>query len=146
MAETPPTIGAPPAPPGATEPAKTVEEPPKRQRQQSQAVAKQIKKKANEAAQRARNLKRGRVVRVSPLKVELFADDRVLTEDEDLEVSQWVRFYDKEYGIGRGDTALVMRESGEWTMFDLESDTDLDPRWLVRSGGDDGGDPSHDHR
>lgn len=112
----------------------------------TQDTARKIRQKANESAMRARNVKRGRVLKVRPLRIELFQDDRILDEDEDLDVGQWLRFYHKEYGIKKGDTAIVMRENGEWTATDVISTTSLTPRWLIQAGGNDGGDPSHDHR
>lgn len=88
-------------------------------------AARAIKRASREAAGRARNTMRGEVVDTEPLKVELFGSNVVL-DDDDFDLSQWVCFYDKEFGIDRGDNVLLVRESGEWTITDVVADKDVD--------------------
>lgn len=79
---------------------------------------------AKEAALRHRNVVRGVVLRAKPLRVELLRTDEVL-EDDELDLTQWVKFYEAKVGIARGDEVMLLRERGEWTIIDVASDSDL---------------------
>lgn len=109
----------------------------------SQQFAKAVRDKADEVARARRNVKRGRVLKVEReddellLTVELMTEDRVLDED-DLDVTQWVSWYDTEFGIKKNDTVLLMREGGEWTVTDVISDTKVARRVPTITGSRDG--------
>lgn len=88
-------------------------------------LASKMRQVAKEAAFRHRNVVRGIVLRPTPLKVELVSDDRVLDDDE-LDLTQWVKVYALRVGIKKGDEVVLMRENGEWTVTDVRSDSDVE--------------------
>lgn len=86
-------------------------------------LARKINEKARDAATRARNVHRAVVVRTNPLVVELVALDLVLDESNgDLDRTAWVEFYDREFGIEKGDIMVLLREGGDWTATDVRGD------------------------
>lgn len=86
----------------------------------STELAAAIRDKAGEVARQQRNVKRGRIASLEPLTVDLLDEDRVLDED-DLDLSSWVRFYDQQVGLRKNNTVVLMREGGDWTVIDVIS-------------------------
>lgn len=84
-------------------------------------VAEAVHRAARHHALQARNVVRAEVVKVKPLKVKPMGSTLTLDED-DFDLSQWVDYYDAQYGIDVGDTVLMMREGGEYSIFDVHAD------------------------
>lgn len=91
------------------------------------SVAEAVHRAARQHALQARNVVRAEVVKINPLKVKPMGSTLTL-DDDDFDLSQWVDYYDAQYGIDVGDTVLMMRENGEWSIFDVHAD---DPPALV---------------
>lgn len=85
------------------------------------SLAAVVNQQAARHAMRARNVLRAEVVKLNPLTVELMSSDQRL-DDDDMDLSAWVEFYDEEFGIELGDTVLLQRESGEYVCFDVVGD------------------------
>jgi hypothetical protein len=68
------------------------------------AIKSHADKKASEGATRFY----ARVLKVSPLQVELLGRRATISE-ENLVVTQWVRHYEYQFGLGIGDTVVVDR-------------------------------------
>jgi hypothetical protein len=71
-----------------------------------------------EGAGRAANVFQGEVIDANPLKVRMHHRAIALTDD-DFDLTAWVRHYDVEYGIEKGDTVTLFVEQGEFVIFDV---------------------------
>lgn len=66
-----------------------------------------------------------RVMRVSPLGIELLGR-RVTLAEENIVITQWVRRYEYEHGLGIGDTVVVDRmPNGDFLVSDVVSKDDI---------------------
>lgn len=65
------------------------------------------------------------VRRINPLQIELL-DKRVTVSEENLVVTQWVRRYEYEHGLGIGDTVVVDRmPNGDFLVSDVVSTNEV---------------------
>jgi hypothetical protein len=83
-----------------------------------------IDAKAKHHAIKQQNVRAAEVLGVSPITVKMFGYAHELTEDNDFDLSQWVRFYHAIVRIRPGDMALMQHE-GALVMFDIVSNIDV---------------------
>jgi hypothetical protein len=82
------------------------------------AVVKAVNERAQRHAKRERTTYRAKVLKVKPMKLDLLHSTSQLTS-KSLQLSQWVRYYDKEFGIEKGDIVLLMKHENDWTVTDV---------------------------
>jgi hypothetical protein len=101
-----------------------------------------------------------RVMKLNPLGIEVL-DKRVTISEENILITQWVRRYEYEHGLGIGDTVVVDRmPTGDFLVSDVVSTKDIqggpgefgavvassDPTWTGTAPAGGGGmtvNPSH---
>lgn len=86
-------------------------------------LARKIRDQASHAARRHATTYRGEVSSATPLTIELLHAPITLDE-EDFDLTQWVRRYDVEYGIDEGDDVLLMKHGHDWIVTDILSEKD----------------------
>lgn len=86
-------------------------------------LARRIHGVAAEKAKRERTTYRFEVIDDKPMTLEM-VDGGVELEDDDFEMTQMVRLYDKRYGIAIGDHVLMVKDEPDWLMVDVLSDND----------------------
>lgn len=63
----------------------------------------------------------------NPMKIELFRGPHVIEEDQDFKMSQFLRWWDLNYQLQKGDVLLLVRvEDDAWIAFDVRTDRDVD--------------------
>jgi hypothetical protein len=86
--------------------------------------------------QQNKSVRRGNVVSLNPITVDLQDYEQMLVETEDFHLSQWMNIYHSSVGLEEGDVVLMHQEQHAWTMADVVSDKDM-PTGL--GGGNGGG-------
>jgi hypothetical protein len=86
-------------------------------------AVKAINRRAKKQANRSKTTDRGVVVGIEPLKVDVFHGP--VLKRARLDLSQWAKWYDKEYGIDKGDNVLLMRHGSRWTVTDVISNKEV---------------------
>lgn len=89
----------------------------------SRALARSVHQHAKTHASQARQNFRGEVEGLNPFSVAVLGTKFVL-DDDDFDLTQSVRRYDKEHGIEKGDNVVLLREAGQWLITDVVSDSD----------------------
>lgn len=87
-------------------------------------AAQAVNRRARRQAKRSQTTFKANVQSVAPMRLKLLHGGGQLDTD-DFELSQWVRWYDREFGIDTGDTVIVMRHHGDWTVTDVIADKEL---------------------
>ena len=86
------------------------------------AVQDALDKHAKRVVDRHRAVRRGTVVDLTPLTVDVNDFDHPLTYQDDFEMSQWMVAYNQGTKLRVGDTVLLHQEEHEWVLVDVISD------------------------
>lgn len=77
---------------------------------------------AQRNAERTRSIRRGTVIDVTPLTVDVHGFDHPMTYEDDFEMSQWMVTYNRSVKLKVGDLVLLHQEDTDWTLVDVVSD------------------------
>lgn len=91
----------------------------------SRALVQAIHKISKKHAAEARTGHLGTVRSLDPLEVEVHGRADVVSEDEGLAMTQWVKFYDATTGIEVDDVVHLTYKHGHWSVVDVESEKDV---------------------
>ena len=90
-------------------------------------LARSLREREREAVERARTTHYAHVSASEPLEVTLGHADVVLSEPDDLTLSQNVRQYHAQYGLSVGDTLIVAQMAdGDWVALDVQGSGDIE--------------------